>query len=57
MIVNCIFNNINDGILGQIYVFLQRHGRRYLIVDTGWSQVVVMQPFEIIKVRLQTQSK
>ena len=23
----------------------------------GWSQVFVMQPFEIIKVRLQTQSK
>lgn len=26
------------------------------VVNPGWSQVVVMQPFEIIKVRLQTQS-
>lgn len=25
-------------------------------LNSGWSQVVVMQPFEIIKVRLQTQS-
>lgn len=26
------------------------------VANPGWSQVVVMQPFEIIKVRLQTQS-
>jgi hypothetical protein len=28
-----------------------------IIFNTGWSQVFVMQPFEIIKVRLQTQPK
>lgn len=28
-----------------------------IIYYIGWSQVFVMQPFEIIKVRLQTQSK
>ena len=27
------------------------------MAEAGWSQVFVMQPFEIIKVRLQTQSK
>lgn len=26
------------------------------MADAGWTQVFVMQPFEIIKVRLQTQS-
>jgi solute carrier family 25 carnitine/acylcarnitine transporter 20/29 len=28
----------------------------HFIIIAGWSQVFVMQPFEIIKVRLQTQS-
>lgn len=34
-------------------VWLQVSSNKY----EGWSQVFVMQPFEIIKVRLQTQSK
>ena len=28
----------------------------FISIYLGWSQVFVMQPFEIIKVRLQTQS-
>jgi len=28
----------------------------FFCLISGWSQVAVMQPFEIIKVRLQTQS-
>ena len=33
----------------------ERDGGGYAICHLGWSQVFVMQPFEIIKVRLQTQ--
>ena len=40
-----VFAFSNGMVAGNIYVTL------------GWSQVFVMQPFEIIKVRLQTQSK
>ena len=46
----------NELPLRSVLRLLQRHGRRYYPHHIGWSQVFVMQPFEIIKVRLQTQS-
>lgn len=52
-----ILIKIYDDIRRPVPLLLQWHGGRYSFVEAGWSQVVVMQPFEIIKVRLQTQSK
>lgn len=43
--------------LGSLLRLYEWHGCRYHYPHPGWSQVFVMQPFEIIKVRLQTQSK
>ncbi len=44
-------------VIVSIIGLLQRNGGRYQYpMISGWAQVCVMHPFEIIKVRLQTQS-